>query len=77
MARLGSNGQILELHIRCRECRKEFDSLLAPGSKDLTISCPFCSNLALAIIEDFSLRPGINADREVKASSDKKRKLRI
>ncbi len=77
MARLSPKGQILELHIRCRVCKKNFDSLLVSGKQNLIITCPFCSNLALAVIEDFSMHPVHTASKGIKDSLENKRKYRI
>ncbi len=77
MAKSRSNDDILELHIQCRVCAKKFHSLLPSDHKDITIRCPFCSNFALAIIDEFYLRPEIEAFGKVIDGADKKRKYRI
>ncbi|MFQ5428474.1 MAG: hypothetical protein ACE5EZ_05775 [Thermodesulfobacteriota bacterium] len=77
MARLSADEKILELHIQCRVCSKKFNSLLTSAQKDLAITCPSCSNFALAIVEDFSLKAGKRTSSETEDPLKKKRRYRI
>ncbi len=77
MARLSTNENVLELHLQCGQCEKKFSSLLAPGKKDLAITCPFCSNFVLAIIEEFTLKLATKASSRAEDSLYEKRRYRI
>jgi len=77
VAELGSKNKNLELHIQCRVCAKNFTKSIAPVSIDSTIRCPYCKSFALALIENFNIRPSDSLLPGVSLISKKKKKFRI
>jgi len=77
VAELGSKNKNLELHVQCRVCAKSFTKSIAPVSIDSTIRCPYCKSFALAVIENFNIRPSDGLLAGVSPITQKKKKFRI
>jgi len=77
VAELGSKNKNLELHVRCRVCAQSFTKSIAPVSIDSTIRCPYCKSFALAVIENFNIRPSDSLLPGASLIINKKKKFRI